>query len=210
VTLDDATHALAGFHFARGYMRGNLVNDAVVSGNGYVTIDNSLIASNTTSHFLFETYDDNLTISNTTIADNSLPVSQSVVYALRVGLAFYHNLVDQPNATACTADSPVSTTAVDLGVSPSTSSGACNGTNVQTGFPSFVDTTNADPLLRDFHLKFSSEAIDRWSATGNSLVPTVDLDGYPRPHFGLAAFPYDFGAYEYGSERIFANGFETP
>ena len=171
-----------------------------------------MIASNATSHFLFNAQDNNLTISNTTIADNSLPASPSVVYALHVGLAFYHNLVDQPNATVCTAASPVSTTAIDLGISPSTSAGACNGTNVQTGFPSFVDPTNADPLLRDFHLKVSSEAIDRWTpaTSSNSLVPTVDLDGYPRPYFGLASYPYDFGAYEYGSERIFANGFEPP
>lgn len=204
--------ALAGFHLSRGRMRDNLVNDALISGNGYVTVDNSLVASNTSSHFLFETSDDNLTISNSTIADNALPASQSVVYALRVGLALYHNLVDQPNATVCTADSPVSTTAIDLGVSPGTGAGACNGTNVQTGFPSFVDPANINPLLRDFHLKFSSEAIDRWTpaTSSNTLVPTVDLDGFPRPHFGLATFPYDFGAYEFGSEKIFANGFESP
>jgi len=207
VTLDDAAHAQAGFHFTRGYLRGNLVNDAVVSGNGYVTIDNSLIAKNTTSHFLVETYDDSLQISNTTMAGNTLPSGLYSVYALRVGLTFYHNLVDQPNATVCTVSTPVYTSVIDLGVSPGTSQDSCTGTNVQSGFPSFVD-----PGTGDFHLQFISQAIDRWTpaTSSNSLVPTVDLDGYPRPYFKLASYPYDFGAYEYGSERIFANGFEAP
>lgn len=204
---DEPVHAQANFHFDHGYFRGNAVNDALISGNGHIAIDSSLLAQNTTSHFLVETYDDLLEISNTTIAGNTVPSGQASVYALRAMLTFYHNLVDQPNATVCTVSSPVSTTVVDLGVSPTTAQDACTGTNVQVGFPSFVDAANGD-----FRLQYSSEARDRWAATGssNAYVPSMDLDGYPRPYSLGGPTPFDFGAYEYGSERIFANGFEVP
>jgi len=206
VTQGSTANALAGFHLNRGRMRGNFAGHALIGGNGYFTADSSLVSGNTiNSGFLFDSFQNTLTISNSTIAANTLAASKGVVAIQSGTLNFYHDLVDQPNAYVCSASAPVATNVVDLGVSIGTVLQSCTGTNVQFGGPAFVDPANGD-----FHLKFNSQAIDRWSASGNSFVPTVDLDGYPRPHFGLATYPYDFGAYEYGSERIFANGFEPP
>jgi len=204
---------IASFELVRGRLRDNLAQWSLIRGDGDVSIDNSLIASNQiTQSAMFAMDHDHLVISNTTIADNSMQTNQSVAYYDSGTLLFLHNLVDQPFHHVCWP-ATLATSApqvVDLGVTANTISAECNGTNVQQGSPAFVDPGNADPLQRDFHLKFNSQAIDRWTpaTSSNSLIPTVDLDGYPRPYFKLASYPYDFGAYEYGSERIFANGFE--
>jgi len=201
----------AYFEFSRGRIRDNASMWTLIRGDGEVRIDNSLIASNQISNSAMFAMDHNqLTITNTTIADNTMQAGQSVAYYDSGYLTFEHNFVDQPFAHVCWPATPATSSPLveDLGVTANTISTECVGPNVQQGDPAFVDPANADPLQRDFHLKINSQAKDRWAASG-SWVPAFDLDGATRPH-GSGATPYDFGAYEYAAsvERIFVDGFD--
>jgi len=202
------------FELSRGRIRDNIAMWSLIRGDGEVRIVSSLIASNQiTQSAMFAMDHNHLTIVNTTIADNTLQAGQSVAYYDSGYLSFLHNLVDQPFNHVCWPATPATPGPIvsDLGVTANTISTECVGPNVQQGDPAFVDPANADPLLRDFHLKINSQAKDRWfpSGSGNSYVPTFDLDGAARP-YGSGPTPYDFGAYEYGAsnDRIFNDGFD--
>ncbi len=130
------------------------------------------------------------------------------MYTYNGTLNFYHNLVDQPGAFVCIAETPVAVTARDVGYTAGTGPNQCNGVNSKLVQPMFVDPDNGD-----FHLSgYGSGAMDTWSASGNSFVPQRDLDGGLRPVvIADANRPYDYGAYEWGAvvDRIFAAGFES-
>jgi len=205
--------ASAGFHLYRGYMRGNSATHALISGSGYITVDNSVIARNSFAAYLFDFSGNAPAVSNSTIAANNEP--NAAVYILfnlaNSAFALYHNIIDQPGDSLC-ASIGGSKAVYDLMLTSGTGVGACTGgTNVVFGNPLFVDRGNGNVRPAGF----ASEAVDHWAAatSGNTLVPTFDLDGGARPVIVADQNkPYDLGAYEWGSvsDRVFAGGFELP
>lgn len=200
-----------GIYFVRGSM---LSNDTVGGGGGLIFCgecvlyaDGSLFAQNTLSGDVLGVVDGQLSVRNSTVANNTLGANQLFTVALVPStLEILHSLLTQPNdpVDAYLVGTGIPVTVRDIGAQ----SVNISGTNVQFLSDPYVDATGGD-----FHIRTTSSAVDRWAASGdpNDAPPTLDLDGAVRPYvFNSPGQPYDFGAYEAGSvaDVIFVAGFE--
>lgn len=179
-------------------------NRAEVLIDGPISVFASLLASNALRDGLIWVSADAIELRSTTIAANTLAPDMPVIRGVSSSLYLDNGIVDQAGNDVCDMPSSTEVTVSNLLITPATNAGACGaGSNIQYGFPSFVD-----PAQGDFRLQFNSQARDR-----SDLAPALDLDGALRPYAPTpTATPYDFGAYEYGAviDHLFADGFDRP
>jgi hypothetical protein len=204
-----------GGYTAIYFNRGSMIsNDTVGGGGGLIfcggctlQADGSLFAQNTLSGDLMGVVDGDLRFWNSTVANNIFGADQLFTVALVPStLEITHSLLTQPNdpVDGYLVGTSIPVTVHDLGVD----SVNVTGTNVQ-----FLSDPYVDAAGGDFHIRTTSSAVDRWAASSDPTdpAPTLDLDGALRPHvFNSPSEPFDFGAYEAGSQRdaIFINGFD--
>lgn len=197
------------------FMRGSMIaNDTVGGGGGLIFCggcvlyaDGSLFAQNTLSGDVLGVVDGDLRVRNSTVAHNTLGASQLFSVALVPStLEISHSLLTQPNdpVDAYLVGTSIPVTVRDVGVENVN----LTGTNVQLLTDPYVNAASGD-----FHIRTTSSAVDRWAPSGdpNDPAPTLDLDGAVRPYvFNSPGEPYDFGAYEAGSQidAIFIDGFD--
>ena len=197
------------------FNRGSMIDNHTIDGGGglifcgtcVLEADSSLFARNSLSGDVLGVVAGALRVRNSTIAHNTLGAEQLFTVALVPStVEIAHSLLTQPNdpVAAYLVGAGIPVDSHDNGVE----SVALTGTNVQNLFDPYVDANGGD-----FHIRTTSSAVDRWAASGNpnDPAPTVDLDGAVRPYvFNSPAEPYDFGAYEAGSEpdTIFRDGFD--
>jgi hypothetical protein len=196
-------------YFVRGSM---LSNDTVGGGGGLLFCsvctlyaDGSLFARNTLSGDVLGAVDGAVYVRNSTVAHNTLGADQLFTVALVPStLEIAHSLLTQPN-------DPVNAYLVGTGIPVDSHDNGVEGvvltgTNVQNLSDPYVDASGGD-----FHIRTTSSAVDRWAPSGSDPAPTIDLDGAVRPYvFNSPNEPYDFGAYEAGSQAdaLFINGFD--
>lgn len=185
-----------------------LIEDSVVSGNrsqgtggGFqlfntkTTIVNSLITDNASgsnvANVMLVIMDDDVTIINSTVADNN-PSGDQAVHVFS-GAVTVVNSIFVNNALNFQADPPCPSC---FDISYSLVQGWTGGTGNIDEQPAFVDAANGN-----YRLTMDSPAVDAGTPAG---APVADLDGNPRD-----AMP-DMGAYEYIPNIIYLPATTAP
>ncbi len=91
------------------------------------------------------------------------------------------------------------------GVELSSNIAANLGANLIEGAPGAANPRFVNPAARDYRLLIGSPAIDAGDDAPPAGIGSTDADGGLR----IVAGQIDVGAFEYGSFRVFANGFEN-
>jgi hypothetical protein len=176
--------------------RNRLINDgvgvSVDDAAGPVTMQSDLFASNGTAILAHDVSAGrgDITATNITIFDGSFG-AQLFDAALTLDSSIIGEAGISPNGTgSCTITNSRGPTIV------STASGCSNFQT--TADPQFVDVSQVDPTLNDFHLAAGSPMIDQ----GNPLAPAagvLDIDGDARAIAGVCGGPVrrDIGADEF-------------
>jgi hypothetical protein len=209
IDIDRAgTNGSAYLELLRGRMRDNRAS-LLINGNGQMTVDSSLIASNEVD-VVAGTVSGDLHIGNSTFANNTVTGDHLFTAILPpASLEVRHSLFLQPDGNALphayTLGGGVPVTVRDIGTHNVVFD---TGTNVQNLTDPFVNSASGN-----FHILLNSSAVDRWGSANDpdDPPPTVDLDGATRPYVkNSPTTPFDFGAYEAGAvvDVIFKSGFD--
>jgi hypothetical protein len=201
----------ARFEMRHGSMRNNVAGGALVFGaNADVSIDTSVLASNSVANNLVVDLGGAVDIRNTTVAGNTMLDQQYVVFgAVANSITLLNNIIFEPAHEVFFAFDNVAVEIRDLltgnpGGLPDPATH-----NIQfTADPRF-----GNPGAGDFHLLIDSPAIDGSGPIATNGLPLqTDRDGALRPHpVHSTTTPYDFGAYEFGAslDTIFRGRFEA-
>lgn len=175
-------------------MRGNQAAFAIHGLDSDVRLNACLIADNTLSKRVLDTYGsataNSLFVDSCTLAHNT--VGEVVIYATRESW-LTNNIIDQPsNLVADLSTAPGMSYAANLLVT--STGGLPTANSIVLGDPKFVDAAHGD-----YHLSLASPAIDFTAA--DTFFSDSDLDGDPRnvdlPDVPNRYGPRDLGAYEW-------------
>ncbi len=182
--------------------RSTFVNNAVPNGWGgalggrrwqniFVTVENSLVVSNSAAHFAVASYASHssaaLTIRHVTLADN---VGGGAI--AKAGNASFHASLSVLNSIIAN-NGEVGLEYTDAGSLTVDFNNVWNHTNHYVGFGAGPNDLSADPLFinagaSDYRLSPASPSLD----TGTDAGVMEDIDGFGRP----ARTGFDMGAYE--------------
>lgn len=203
------SRARASFTMQRGHLVDNVAGGGLVSGTGFVLVDNSVLAGNDAGQSpLIDNGGGNPTrVQNSTIAANTR-ITPALLRLSSTGdvLRLHNSIAFQPGVRLVSAPAGAATDLRNLLIDPTQPTGTDLVFNVQHGTdPMFVNAAQGD-----FRPRLGSPAVNRWSPGGGVDVPAIDLLGARRPAPPNGPTPYDFGAYEYGAvvDPIFTDTFE--
>jgi parallel beta-helix repeat protein len=186
ITGNHATNTILGKSYA-GMGGGIYCNSSSLSITNCTIINNKANGFGGGINSVFST----LSITNCTINGNISFSYGGGIYVLSSSVfitntILWDNTAAIGNEISIEGSSMVDLTFSDINTEDIEGVGSWTGSDNINADPLFVDNTNPDPLLRDYHLKVGSPCIDKGDdgSVSGATIPTDDIDGNIRPTAG--------------------------